>query len=523
MNYKRKLPIWTQSFKVVREVKNANVYVDKTKHIIEIINSWNNQKLFFSRPRRFGKSLLISTIKALYEWKKELFYDTYAEKNWDFEKTNPVLHISFWSWTVVSKEYLQNKLSDIINRNKREFWIEILESENIAWKFFELIEKISKKTWKKVVVLIDEYDKAILDNINKVNIAVEVREELKWFYWTLKDADEYLEFVFITWVSKFSKVSLFSGLNNLKDLTLNYIAGELVWFTKEEILDNFWKYLEWVDIEKMQKWYNWFNFLWKNKVYNPYDVLLFLDSKEYKGHWFETATPSFLIKLLKNSENFYYIPELENISAGEEILWSFDIENINIETLLFQTGYLTIKDKKNWFWWIEYELKVPNKEILQSLNKYLITDYLWAYKSIDFLKRARPIYDSLVSGNIEDLIKYLKILFANISYTNSLEKIAKYEWYYSSIIYTLFYAMWLDIIQEDITNQWRIDLTIKLNNKIFIIEFKVEKSWLKALEQIKEKKYSEKYLWKNKEIYEIWINFNFEDRNIESYEFEKNK
>jgi len=528
---KKRLPIWEQSFKSIRENKN-NLYIDKTKEILNIIEN-AGKYLFFSRPRRFGKSLLISTIKALYEWRKEDFYNTYAEKNWNFEKTNPIVHISFWSGTVVDKEYLQNKLEDIIYNNQLDNDLEDLKSKNIAWKFYELIKKLYLKTWKKVVVLIDEYDKAILDNINKTEIAVEVREELKWFYATLKDADEFLEFVFITWVSKFSKVSLFSGLNNLKDLSLNPIAWELVWFTEQEITDNLWDYLDWVDREKMKLWYNWFNFLWKNKVYNPYDVLLFLDSKEYKGHWFETATPSFLIKLLKEFDNFYYIPDLQNTSSGEKLLWSFDIENINIETLLFQTWYLTIKNKIEDDFWITYNLSIPNKEIRKSLNDYIITDYLWVYRNTEFLKRARPIYDSLVSWNIEDFIKYLKVLFANISYSNSLEKIAQYEWYYSSVVFSLFYAMWLDIIQEDITNHWRIDLTIKLKNKIFIIEFKVEKDWLNALEQIKEKKYSEKYLSplspplqegnSSKEIYEIWINFSFEDRNIGNFEFEKIK
>ena len=522
---KRKfLPIWNQSFSLIREGKNENLYIDKTKEILNIINSWNNQKLFFSRPRRFWKSLLISTLKSLYEWKKELFYDTYAENNWDFEKTNPVIKISFWSGTVKDREYLQESLRYLLEKNAIEFEIK-LSWVLIKDNFYELLEKIYLKTWKKVVVLIDEYDKAILDNIDKTEIALELREELKWFYGTLKDADEFLEFVFITWVSKFSKVSLFSGLNNLTDLSLDPIAWELVWFTEQEITDNLEDYLDWVDRKKMKLWYNGFNFLWENKVYNPYDVLLFLKNKEYKAHWFETATPSFLIKLLKNLDNFYPIPDLQNITSWEKLLWSFDIENINLETLLFQTWYLTIKEKKNWIWGIQYKLKVPNKEISQSLNDYLITDYLWAYKNTEFLKRAEPIYESLLSWNIEDLIKYLKILFANISYTNSLEKIAKYEWYYSSVIYTLFYAMWLDVIQEDITNQGRIDLTIKLEDKIFIIEFKVEKSWLNALEQIKEKKYSEKYSLSTEGfsplIYEIWINFNFEDRNIESYEFEK--
>jgi len=526
---KKRLPIWEQSFKSIRENKN-NLYIDKTREILNIIeNAW--KYLFFSRPRRFGKSLLISTIKALYEWRRELFYDTYAKNNWNFEKTNPVLSISFWTGLFKIKD-LEWKFIDILNQSQVKHNVEELKSGWVDFKFMELIRKIYEKNWKKVVILIDEYDKLILDYINNIEEAKLIRNKLRNFYWVIKDADEYLEFVFITWVSKFSKVSLFSWLNNLKDLTLDPIAWELVWFTEKEITDNLWDYLDWVDREKMKLWYNWFNFLWENKVYNPYDVLLFLDSKEYKAHWFETATPSFLIKLLKNSENFYYIPDLQNISSGEELLWSFDIENISIETLLFQTWYLTIKNKIEDDYWLSYKLFIPNKEIRKSLNNYIVTDYLWVYRNIDYIKRTRPIYDALVSWNIEDLIKYLKILFTNISYTNSLEKIAKYEWYYSSVIFSLFYAMWLDVIQEDITNHWRIDLTIKLNNKIFIIEFKVEKSWLNALEQIKDKKYSEKYLGhpqgsplqegdSSKEIYEVWINFSFEDRNIESYEFEK--
>ena len=524
----KKLPIWEQSFKSIREYKNK-LYIDKTRQIIDIINSW--KYLFFSRPRRFWKSLLVDTIKCLYEWRKELFYDTFALDNWDFSKTNPVVHISFWIWLSNIKE-LEWKFENIINANKRELEIKELESKWVDGQFYELLEKIYKKTWKKVVVLIDEYDKLILDFINKVEEAKIIRERLKTFYWVLKEADKYLEFVFITWVSKFSKVSLFSWLNNLTDLTLDPMAWELVWFTKQEILDNFEDYLQWVDFEKMQKWYNWFNFLWVNKVFNPFDVLLFFRNKEYKPYWFETATPSFLIKLLKESNKFYYIPELENLTIWEKLLWSFDVDNIKLETLLFQTWYLTIDKLEERMWLREYKLRIPNKEIQISLNDYIITDYLWAYNSVDFFKRVWPIYDSLAAWDIEAFIEKLKILFANISYTSFTEKLAKYEWYYSSVIFTLFYAMWLDVIQEDITNQWRIDLTIKLENKIYIIEFKVEKSGKEALEQIKEKKYSQKYLappnpplkeGKNISIYEVWINFSFEKRNIESFKWEKVK
>ena len=323
---------------------------------------------------------------------------------------------------------------------------------------------------------------------------------------------------------------MFSWLNNLKDLTLNKEIWELVWFSLKEVKDNFQYYINWedwknkVDLNKLEKRYNWFNFLSKEKVFNPFDILLFLDSKEYKNYWFETATPTFLITLLKEYPWFYHIPDLQNTEVWEEIIWSFDIEKINLETLLFQTWYLTIKEKTTKFWNLMYKLQVPNFEIKTSLNKYLISDYLWAFNMAQFTKRLSPIYDALIEWNIEEFINWLKSVFAWISYTNRIEKLSKYEWYYSSIIYVMSYAMWLDVIQEDITNQWRIDLTIEINNNIYILEFKVEQSWNSAMEQIKEKKYYEKYLnekknWKK--VFLVWINFSMEDRNIESFEWEE--
>ncbi len=522
-----KLPIWKQSFIVIRENPWEALYIDKTEKIINIINSSFNAPLFFSRPRRFWKSLLIDTIRCMYEWRKELFYDTYAEKNWDFSKTNPVIKISFWSG-IVEVEDFEVKIEEILRFVAEDLKIEKLTAKSSSWRLEELIRKTYEKYNKKVVILIDEYDKLILDFINKSEDAKIIREKLKTFYWVLKDTDEYIELLLITWVSKFSKVSLFSGLNNLEDITLNPIAWELVWFTEQEITDNFWEYLNWVNRKKMKSWYNWFNFLWENRVYNPYDVLLFLKNKEYKSHWFETATPTFLIKLLKDSDNFYHIPNLEKISVWDELLSSFDLENISIETLLFQTGYLTIKDKINSFWQNYYNLGVPNKEINQALNKYIISDYLQAFEKRDFFERARPVYFAMQEWNIDKLIEAIKTLFANIAYS-SIEKIAKYEWYYSSVIFTLFCSMWFDIVQEDITNQWRIDLTIKVQQEewwsifnYFVLEFKVEKSGDDALKQIQNKKYSEKYVWLLKDterLFEVGINFSFKDRNVESYDW----
>ncbi len=516
----QKLSIWIQSFEEMRNLENNYVYVDKTKILVNLIKEWAKYN-FLNRPRRFGKSLMLDTIACLFRWKKELFEWLYAENNWNFSKKYPVIQISFWTG-VLTVEELQNKLDWLINiRTSQETDI-VLGAKNISDKFQELIMKLNEKYGNQVVILVDEYDKPILDFLDNEEKAKEAREILKSFYGVIKDSDKYIKYVFISWVSKFSKVSLFSGLNNLQDLTINEKVWELCGFTLRELQTNFSSFLHWIEQEKMKKWYNGFNFLWQEKVFNPFDILLFLDNKEYRNYWFETATPSFLMKILKKKEGFYHIPYLENIQTNEKLIWSFDIEKIKIETLLFQTGYLTIKEKSILFWKEQYTLWIPNFEIETSLNNYILTDYLEVFWDEHLTQRAKPVYEALISGNIDEIIIYLKKIFAGISYTNRLEILAKYEWYYSSIIYTLMYTMWLDIIQEDITSEWRIDLTIKILDNIYILEFKVEKSGKQALEQIKAKNYVEKYLWeKSKNIFLLWIDFDFEKRNIWAYDWEK--
>ncbi|MBS8122291.1 ATP-binding protein [Candidatus Vampirococcus lugosii] len=515
----KKLPIGIQSFEIMRT--ENRLYIDKTSNIINLITKGSKYN-FLSRPRRFGKSLLVDTIKYLYEGKKELFEGLYAEKNWNFEKKNPVIKISFGSG-ILNIQELENKFDSIINNNSRNNNIDInkLIEKNYSDKFFELIRNIYEKTGKKVVVLIDEYDKPILDNITKKEQAKQIRDMLKNFYGILKDSDQYLEFVFITGVSKFSKVSLFSGLNNLEDITLLKEVGDICGYTEQEITDNFQDYLEGIDRQYMKKWYNGFNFLGEEKVYNPFDVLLFLKNKEYKNYWFETATPTFLMKILNESEKFYHIPDLQNLSAGEELIGSFDIEKINIETLLFQTGYLTIKEKIDKGFGVGYKLQIPNKEIKMSLNKYILYDYLGAINKENYFVFAGKIFFALKDGKVEKFIELLKELFSGIAY-NHIQYIASYEGYYVSVVYSLLYSIGLDIIQEDITNKGRIDLTIKIGEYIFVIEFKVLKqSNIKeenqAIKQIKERGYSQKYKQNGKQIIELGIDFNFQKRNIENY------
>ncbi|MDQ7023399.1 MAG: AAA family ATPase [Candidatus Gracilibacteria bacterium] len=299
MERKQKLlTLGSQTFSTIRET-GKTIYVDKTELIEKIVNMGDSPKIFMSRPRRFGKSLLCSTFKSLFKGEKQYFKGLDIENKWNWEEKFPVIHIMFGTGIVEDKQYLKRQLNEIINENIKKYSDIIVEGENIGDKFKNLIMQLSEKFDQKVVIIIDEYDKPILDKIHDIDVAVEIRDELKSFYSAIKSADEYLRFVFITGVSKFSQVSLFSGLNQLKDITFDSSYATLCGYTKKEIVDNYGAegYLDGVDLEEMKKWYNGYNFNCKTeeeKVYNPFGILNFFgNNNEYGNYWFKSATPTF--------------------------------------------------------------------------------------------------------------------------------------------------------------------------------------------------------------------------------------
>ena len=339
--------------------------------------------------------------------------------------------------------------------------------------FRELIEKTYNKYNQRVVVLVDEYDKAILDNLDQMDVALENREIIKSLYTVLKGCEPYLEKVFLTGVSKFSKASIFSGLNILKDISLTKKYGNICGYTQADIESSFLLYLEGVDLEKLKTWYNGYNFL-KDDVYNPFDLLLFIKNEFlYKNYWFSTGTPSFLIKLINN--NNYFLPKLSNIAVNNQLLSSFDIDNLDLEIILYQAGYLTIdKMEINEDEDIIYHLRLPNKEVRSSLSQFIITSL---YKDKTFIRT--DISKALRSSNLQDLETSLKVVFASLPYTNfTNNNIEIYEGFYASVIYTYLQSSGIKIIGEDVTNQGRIDLSVFIEDKIYIIEFKIQKiSW----------------------------------------------
>ena len=367
-----------------------------------------------------------------------------------------------------------------------------------------------------MVILIDEYDKPILDVLDNTKQAKIHRDFIKGLYSIIKDSDKYIKFTLLTGVSKFSKTSLFSGLNMLEDISLNPKFGNVCGYTQNDIETTFKPYLKDVDLDKMKLWYNGYNFL-KDSVYNPFDVLLFIKNDfVYNNYWFETGTPSFLIKLIE--KNNYFLPKLSNLIIGEKLLDSFDIDNLDLEVILYQTGYLTIEktvideyDEDD----ISYKLKLSNKEVAISFNEYIIYAL---YK--DKSSTRKNIRKALMTVNLEELEIVLKSMFKLIPYSNfTNNNIEEFEGFYASIIHTYIQSLGIEVIGEDIDNQGRIDLTIKINNLIYIIEFKMGNE--DALKQIKDKKYYEKYLYLKQDIYLLGINFDKKIRNISSFVWEK--
>lgn len=501
----KRLPIGIQTINKI--IEDDYIYVDKTKVIFKLMKG---EYFFLSRPRRFGKSLLVSTLKEIFSGNKELFKNhwIYDKIEW---KSHPVIHIDFSSITHSEgrENFKENILLSLYN-TATSYGI-ALETEDLKECLSEMVTKLHEK-YGKVVILIDEYDKPIIDYLEDINKANENKELLAGFYETIKPLDKYLRFVFITGVSKFSKVSIFSRLNNLLDITMDEAYWNICGYTQNELEENFDKHIDVLMeksnltkenlLKKIKHWYNGYSWDGKNTVYNPFGILLLFQQNQFKNHWFQTATPTFLIKLI-NSKN-EPIEDYEGFRVGEESFDSYDIENIDPVILLFQTGYLTIKRIRN----RRYYLGYPNFEVKESFMVHLLANYSNIMPS-----RIKPIYfdmlDYLEEENIEKFKRSLVALFAKIPYQLHIDK----ESYYHSLTYVILELLGADIVLEESTDKGRIDGVLELEKQIYIIEFKMNKAE-DALKQIEEKKYYEKYIDKNKKIILLGIG-GFREKELE--------
>ena len=507
----QKLPIGYSTLKKI--IDQACVYIDKTHHIVKLVD--RGSYYFLSRPRRFGKSLFLDTIKQAFLGNKALFTGLYIENHWDWSKKYPVIHIDFGAGVVQSKRELDQLVHSILDRHYRKHEIESLYSEGINIRFSYLIQALKARYNQEVVILIDEYDKPMLDNIIDTATATEIRESLKNLYGVIKSEDNNLRFVLLTGVSKFSKVSLFSGLNNLEDISIGQSFADICGYTQTELESGFSEYLKEVDLGKLKLWYNGYNFggAIKDKVYNPFDILLFFQKgKVYRNYWFETATPTFLVKKL--AKEAHKIIDYTTIEVSEDLLASFDIDSIPIVTLMFQTGYLTIDQAFELGGRLGYRLTYPNLEVKASIHSHLSRIGTSIEENSQNVSK---LFHSLDQANWDQFKQVIQALFASIPhqwYRNN--PISQYEGFYCSVVYSYLVSLAYETIAEDITSQGQIDLTLKMPKQTVILEFKIgtEDAANKALQQIKDKQYADKYLADRKPIYLIGIGFNSKERNV---------
>ncbi len=489
------------------------IYVDKTRLAFQLIKQPG--AFFLSRPRRFGKSLFVDTLKEIFEGNQKLFEGLYIHDQWDWSRKFPVIKIDFAGGVLKNRQELDLRILDILEENAEHLGVSY-ESTDIPGKLGNLIRKAMAKYGERAVVLVDEYDKPILDNIENPPIAAEMREGLKNLYSVLKQQDANIQFIFMTGVTKFSKVSLFSGLNQLTDITISRDFSTICGYTQEDLEQTFAQHLQGVDWDKLRLWYNGYS--WRGEsVYNPYDILLFIrEGMEYGNYWFETGNPTFLIKLF--GTNRYFLPNLEHLEVTEEILKSFEVERINPVTLLFQSGYLTIESTFIAMERYMFRLKIPNQEVKVALGDQLVNAYT------DFVEEKlgiqRPLYEYLFQGNVNGFLDTVRRLFASIPWRNFTNNdLANFEGYYASVLYAFLSSLNARIIPEDITNYGQADITAILGDHIYVMEIKVVdgenvKENL-ALKQIRKCNYAQKYRGEpGKTVHEVGLVFSRSKRNL---------
>ena len=496
------------------------LYVDKTEYIWQLIKP-AKEMYFLSRPRRFGKSLTVSTLKVVFEGKKELFKGlAIYDKPYDW-KPYPVIHLDMASCDVHTEDDLRDYLVRLMERLAQQYNVDVKIQRNLlSASFSDLIKEIS--AYGQVVILLDEYDKPILENIANFDVG-SIRDTLADFYSAIKKEADCERFVFITGVSKFCHVSLFSKLNNLTDITMDARYATMFGYTQEELEANFADKISALsngqDIDafkaKIKEWYNGFRFHKNAKtVYNPVSLAKFFESNgEFNNYWFSTGTPSFLMELAKQ-KNFDFESSLKE-PVPQITFNAFEFDNIDPLTLLLQTGYVTIKGTEERFGETWYYLDFPNTEVTSAFSAYILNSYAGKTQT-DGVRFVSEFATSLVKNDLKRLRKAMESFFAGIPYNVHKKQEANFQ----GIFFSVFRLLGVYIEAESETHDGRIDAVVQTPNAIYIFEFKLDNDPT-ALSQIKEKEYFKKYLLDKRDIYIIGVNFDSIKGNLVGWQDEK--
>ena len=502
-----------------RDLREANcIYVDKTQLLYNMV--MQGKMYFLSRPRRFGKSLIVSTLMELFKGSRELFTDLWIHDKWDWTKQSPVIHISFSS-VAYKNQSLEAGIHQYLLKLFKKNNLEASDESDIGLLFANLIEQLHDKHGK-VVILFDEYDKPLIDYLefHKIEQAKTNQEILANFYAGLKDCDGFIRLLFITGVSKFTKVSLFSKLNNLTDLTVSPDFAAITGYTKEEVEHYFEDYIQYTLealteynraelLEKMRLWYNGYSWDGKTRMYNPFDILLFFFNRDFQSFWFETGTPTFLIEKMLQ-QNYY---QVEDIEVNLTFLNEYSLDNLEITSLMFQSGYLTIKEKKGKG---ELVLSYPNQEVKDAMYELLISN-MGKPRSGGGIT-VRDLNRAFMNNDLEKVKTILTTLFRQLTYDVYMHQtVQQVEGFYHGLIYILFKYLGVYVQSEVHTTIGRADSVVQTPTHIYFLEFKINSDGETALKLKKTKKYANGYAADSRSKIGIGINFNVQNRELDGW------
>lgn len=513
-----KYPIGIQSFESLRN--DGYLYVDKTQLIYELLHT--GKYFFLSRPRRFGKSLLLSTIRAYYEGKRHLFEGLAIDRLTDKWDPRPVLRLDLNGTDYSEPDSLDVRLSGWIEDMEKANGVETSEaSRPLSERFRKLLEDIHRITGKQAVILIDEYDKPLVDNIGNPELTERFRRTLKGFYGNLKSMDDHIHFAMLTGVARFSKVSIFSDLNNLNDISFSNRFSAICGISQRELDSYFQQGVAQLSVELnktedetraiLKENYDGYRFAEAGEdMYNPFSLLRVMFMLQLGSYWFETGTPTYLIELLQ--QRHFKLGNLSPATISRERLITGDIMGGDIIPLLYQTGYLTIKGSDPVM--EDYILDYPNKEVKRGFLNCLLPYYIQernVHSEFDISDFVKDVW----KGRADDFMRRMSAMVASVPYA---EKGAPPEAHFQNVVYLLFTLMGLYVQTEQRTSNGRIDATVVTDRYVYIFEFKTGKTAQEALRQIGEKRYWERFNASGKEIVLIGVSFNPETRSIDGYE-----
>ena len=528
------LPVGRQNFEDL--IKEDLLFVDKTRQVYELLR--NGRLYFLSRPRRFGKSLLVSLLRHLFLGKKELFQHLWIGQHSDYDfPAYPVLQFNFADFGLKTRK-LEEELSGVLQAYADEYGVGI-EMTSIATQFKTLVQNIAEKAGRPVVLLIDEYDKPIVDFLTEVDKAEANQLILRQFFGPLKglEAAGHLRFLFVTGVSKFSKVSLFSDLNNLTDLSIDDpLSNDLLGITQEELIQYFEAYINALSddteqtrdelLHNIKVWYNGYSFDGVITLYNPFSILNFFAKRRLGNYWFSSGTPTFLVETIR--KRGIDPQEFEEVPMSETLMDKFSLRELHMAGLLFQTGYLTIKRVEYKGLIKRYFLGYPNQEVKNSMMYNLVEAF--TYQSASLVgKSLLYMQDGLEQGNITLFMDNLKVILSDLKYNwqppkqykTEEELLNMWEGYFHAILYLITAYMDLFVQAELAHYKGRIDLIAQTEDYLYIMEFKMDGSAQAALEQIKTGDYVTPYRNSKKRIFLVGINFSNEERNWEDWVVEE--